>query len=142
MYKSVNPNENEFVPTVENDSRVTAIGKFLRSSNLDELPQFLNIIKGDMSIVGPRPHALTFNNEYVRYFENIKLRHLVKPGLTGWAQIHGLRGDVTDPDENRNKTIKRIEYDIWYIENWNLGLDIQIILLTIWQMLTHNTKGY
>jgi putative colanic acid biosynthesis UDP-glucose lipid carrier transferase len=142
MYKNIHPNEDEFIPTVENDSRVTAIGRLLRSSNLDELPQFLNILKGDMSIVGPRPHALTFNDEYVRYFENIKLRHLVKPGLTGWAQVHGLRGDVTDPDENKNKTIKRIEYDIWYIENWNLGLDIQIILLTIWQMLTRNTKGY
>jgi putative colanic acid biosynthesis UDP-glucose lipid carrier transferase len=142
MYKNIHPNEDEFIPTVKNDSRVTAIGRLLRSSNLDELPQFLNILKGDMSIVGPRPHALTFNVEYVRYFENIKLRHLVKPGLTGWAQVHGLRGDVSDPVENRKKTIKRIEYDIWYIENWNLGLDIQIVLLTIWQMLTRNTKGY
>jgi Undecaprenyl-phosphate glucose phosphotransferase len=142
MYKSNLPNKNEFVPIIENDSRVTGVGKFLRISNLDELPQFLNILKGDMSIVGPRPHALNFNTEYVQYFDNIKLRHLVKPGLTGWAQVHGLRGDVADPVENRKKTIKRIEYDIWYIENWNLGLDIQIILLTIWQMLTRNTNGF
>jgi len=142
MYENYSLNENEFIPTVENDSRVTAIGKLLRSSNLDELPQLINIFKGDMSIVGPRPHALNFNNEYIRYYDNIKLRHLVKPGLTGWAQIHGLRGDVADPVENRKKTIERIEYDIWYIENWNFGLDIQIILLTIWQMLTHNTRGY
>ena len=142
MYQSIIPDNKEFVPTVENDFRVTSIGRFLRSSNLDELPQFLNIIKGDMSIVGPRPHALNFNTEYVQYFDNIKLRHLVKPGLTGWAQVHGLRGDVVDPIENKKKTVKRIEYDIWYIENWNFGLDIQIILLTIWQMLTRNTKGF
>jgi putative colanic acid biosynthesis UDP-glucose lipid carrier transferase len=142
MHKSNHSNDTDFAPTVENDPRVTALGRFLRSSNLDELPQFLNILKGDMSIVGPRPHAVTFNIAYVQYFDNIKLRHLVKPGLTGWAQVHGLRGDVADHDENRKKTIKRIEYDIWYIENWSLGLDLQIILLTTWQMLTRNTKGY
>jgi len=142
MYNSINTDNKEFLPIVENDSRITAIGRFLRSSNLDELPQFLNILKGDMSIVGPRPHALSFNTEYVQFFDNIKLRHLVKPGLTGWAQVHGLRGDSADPIENKKKTIKRIEFDIWYIENWSLGLDIQIIILTIWQMLIRNTKGF
>ncbi len=134
--------ENDFIPTVENDPRVTKIGKFLRKSNLDEVPQFWNILKGEMSIVGPRPHAVAFNQEYIQYFDAIKLRHLVKPGLTGWAQVHGLRGDVSDPIENRKRTIERIEYDIWYIENWNFWLDIQIILLTIWQMLTRNTKAH
>jgi putative colanic acid biosynthesis UDP-glucose lipid carrier transferase len=129
-------------PTLVNDPRITVIGRFLRKSNLDELPQFWNILKGEMSIVGPRPHAVTFNQEYIRYFDAIKLRHLVKPGLTGWAQIHGLRGDHADPEENKKRTIKRIEYDIWYIENWRLWLDVRIILQTIWLMFTGNTSGY
>jgi len=142
MYSEQKLRENDFNPTMENDPRVTKIGKFLRRTNLDEIPQFWNILKGEMSIVGPRPHAVAFNQEYIHYFDAIKLRHLVKPGLTGWAQVHGLRGDITDPVENRKRTIERIEYDIWYIENWNFWLDIQIILLTIWQMLTRSTKGY
>jgi putative colanic acid biosynthesis UDP-glucose lipid carrier transferase len=129
-------------PTLVNDPRITVIGRFLRKSNLDELPQFWNILKGEMSIVGPRPHAVTFNQEYIRYFDAIKLRHLVKPGLTGWAQIHGLRGDHADPEENKKRTIKRIEYDIWYIENWSLWLDVRIILQTVWLMFTGNTSGY
>ncbi|MHB8929045.1 MAG: undecaprenyl-phosphate glucose phosphotransferase [Melioribacteraceae bacterium] len=142
MYSEQNTRENDFNPTLKNDRRVTKIGRFLRKSNLDEIPQFWNILKGEMSIVGPRPHAVAFNQEYIQYFDAIKLRHLVKPGLTGWAQVHGLRGDVDDPEENRKRTIERIEYDIWYIENWNFWLDIQIILLTIWQMLTRNTKAH
>ncbi|MEW6701260.1 MAG: undecaprenyl-phosphate glucose phosphotransferase [Bacteroidota bacterium] len=142
MYINQDRREKVFNPIVENDPRVTKIGKFLRSSNLDELPQFWNILKGEMSIVGPRPHAVSFHQEYIRYFDAIKLRHLVKPGLTGWAQVNGLRGDAVDPVENRKRTIKKIEYDIWYIENWNFWLDIQIILLTVWQMLTRNTKAY
>ncbi|MFA5803356.1 MAG: undecaprenyl-phosphate glucose phosphotransferase [Melioribacteraceae bacterium] len=142
MYVEEKVHENYFNPTIENDQRVTKIGKFLRKSNLDEVPQFWNVLKGEMSVVGPRPHAVAFNQEYIQYFNAIKLRHLVKPGLTGWAQIHGLRGDVADPDENRKRTIERIEYDIWYIENWNFWLDVQIILLTIWQMLTQNTKAH
>lgn len=142
MHSEQKLRENDFNPTMENDPRVTKIGKFLRRTNLDELPQLWNILKGEMSIVGPRPHAVAFNQEYIHYFDAIKLRHLVKPGLTGWAQVHGLRGDVTDPVENRKRTIERIEYDIWYIENWNFWLDIQIILLTIWQMLTRSTKGH
>jgi Undecaprenyl-phosphate glucose phosphotransferase len=142
MYVKEQVHENYFNPTIENDQRVTKIGTFLRKSNLDEVPQFWNVLKGEMSVVGPRPHAVAFNQEYIQYFDAIKLRHLVKPGLTGWAQVHGLRGDVADPDENRKKTIERIEYDIWYIENWNFWLDVQIILLTIWQMLTQNTKAH
>jgi len=140
MYTDERNKKNEFIPTVENDPRITRVGKFLRKTNLDEIPQFGNVLKGDMSIVGPRPHAIAFNQEYLRYFDAIKLRNLVKPGITGWAQIHGLRGDVEDATENRKRTIKRIEHDIWYIENWSFLLDIQIIFLTIWQMLTGSAK--
>jgi putative colanic acid biosysnthesis UDP-glucose lipid carrier transferase len=133
--------DDKYMPVVEKDPRVTKIGKFLRKSNLDELPQFLNVIKGDMSVVGPRPHALKFNQTYSEMFDEIKMRHNVKPGITGWAQIHGLRGDVADPVENKVRTVKRIKYDLWYIENWTFWLDIQIILATIWQMARGKTKG-
>ncbi len=141
MYDEQESEDNGFTPTSENDSRITKIGSFLRRTNLDEIPQFWNVLKGEMSIVGPRPHAIAFNQEYLQYFDAIKLRNLVKPGLTGWAQINGLRGDVADTGENRKRTIDRIEHDIWYIENWSFWLDVQIIFSTVWQMLTGNTKG-
>lgn len=133
--------DDKYMPVVENDPRITGIGKFLRKSNLDELPQFINVLKGEMSVVGPRPHALSFNETYSEMFEEIKMRHNVKPGITGWAQVHGLRGDVADPVENRKRTIDRIRYDLWYIENWTFWLDIQIILITAWQMLRGKTSG-
>ena len=142
MYVDNQNRENNFTPTTEDDPRVTRIGRLLRKSNLDEIPQFWNILKGEMSIVGPRPHPVAFNQEYLQYFEAIKLRHLVKPGLTGWAQIHGLRGDLINEDENRKRIIDRIKYDIWYIENWSFWLDVQIVFTTVWQMLTRKTKAY
>lgn len=137
--------ENElaekFKPVVLNDPRITRLGRFLRKSNLDELPQFLNVLKGEMSVVGPRPHAVPYDDIYGKVVDEIRLRHNVKPGITGWAQIHGLRGDVADEEENRKRTRKRIQYDIWYIENWSFTLDIQIILITIWKMLRGKTEG-
>jgi len=131
----------KFSPVVENDPRITRIGRFLRTSNLDEFPQFINVLKGNMSIVGPRPHAIQYDKEYGHTVEEIKLRHTVKPGITGWAQIHGLRGDVSDRKENISRTAKRIEYDLWYIENWSFGLDIKIIFSTIWLTITGRTKA-
>ncbi|MEO8398216.1 MAG: undecaprenyl-phosphate glucose phosphotransferase [Ignavibacteriaceae bacterium] len=133
--------KNKFEPTIEEDPRVTRFGKFLRKSNFDELPQFINVIKGEMSIVGPRPHPIPFNDLYKEIVEEIKLRSWVKPGITGWAQVHGYRGDVVDFEENRKRTKKRIDYDIWYIENWSFWLDLQIIVLTVWQMIKGETKG-
>ena len=137
--------ENElaekFKPVVLNDPRITRLGRFLRKSNLDELPQFLNVLKGEMSVVGPRPHAVPYDDIYGKVVDEIRLRHNVKPGITGWAQIHGLRGDVAEEEENRMRTRKRIQYDIWYIENWSFTLDIQIILITIWKMLRGKTEG-
>ncbi len=138
----LNSDDNKFVPTTREDSRITGIGKFLRKSNIDELPQIFNILLGDMSFVGPRPHPIAFNNAYSELYDEIKLRHIVRPGLTGWAQVHGLRGDVLDEEEQRRRTIKRIEHDIWYIENWSFSLDLQIIFLTAWQMIKADTKGF
>ena len=130
-----------YLPVTAGDSRITKVGSILRRTNLDELPQFFNIIKGDMSVVGPRPHFTPYNEVYSEIVDEIKLRSRVRPGLTGWAQVHGLRGDSPDPIENETRTKKRIEYDIWYIENWSIWLDIQIIILTIWQMIRGETKA-
>lgn len=133
--------EDKFIPAAKDDPRITKIGSFLRRSNLDELPQFINVLKGEMSVVGPRPHAIPYDSMYGEIVDEIKLRHSVKPGITGWAQVHGLRGDVKDEAENQKRTRKRIEYDIWYIENWSIWLDIQIILLTVWRMLSGKARG-
>jgi putative colanic acid biosynthesis UDP-glucose lipid carrier transferase len=129
-------------PVELGDERITRIGKILRRMSLDEIPQFINVLAGDMAVVGPRPHTLAFNESYTEMVEEIKLRHRIKPGITGWAQIHGLRGDVTDQEDNKLRTRKRVEYDIWYIENWSLWLDIQIILETVWQIIKGKNKGY
>ncbi len=136
-----NKSLNKYQPTTEDDPRITRIGKFLRKSNIDELPQFINVLKGEMSIVGPRPHPIAFNEIYKEMVDEIKIRSWVRPGITGWAQIHGYRGDVSDYEENKKRTIKRIEYDLWYIENWSSWLDVQIILTTVWQMVKGDTKG-
>ncbi len=137
----VHSGEETYKPLVENDPRITGIGKFLRRSNLDEIPQFINVLTGEMSIVGPRPHALPYNQVYENMIEEIKIRSWVKPGITGWAQIHGFRGDVEDFELNKFRMIKRIEYDLWYIENWTFWLDIQIILLTVWHMIKGESRA-
>jgi putative colanic acid biosynthesis UDP-glucose lipid carrier transferase len=110
----------------KNDSRVTPIGGFLRRTSLDELPQFINVLLGDMSVVGPRPHALQHNEMYKGLLELYMLRHRVKPGITGWAQIHGHRGETDTVD----KMAKRVQFDLHYIQNWSLWMDIQIIIWT------------
>jgi len=111
------------------DSRITPIGNFLRRTSLDELPQFFNVIQGRMSIVGPRPHALVHNEYYKDLVESYMRRHKVKPGITGWAQINGFRGETDTLD----KMEKRVHYDLWYIDNWSLWLDLKIIFLTIFK---------
>ncbi len=131
----------KFKPVIPGDTRITKLGGFLRRSNLDELPQFINVLKGEMSVVGPRPHAIPYQDMYGKVFEEIKLRHNVRPGITGWAQVNGLRGDVEDEEENKKRTIQRMKYDLWYIENWSMKLDLQIILMTIWQMIKGDTKA-
>jgi putative colanic acid biosynthesis UDP-glucose lipid carrier transferase len=113
----------------KNDKRITPIGRFIRRTSLDELPQFINVVQGRMSIVGPRPHAVEHNEYYKNLVERYMQRHMVKPGITGWAQINGYRGE-TDTVE---KMEKRIEYDLYYIENWSLWFDFKIIWLTFFK---------
>jgi len=111
----------------QNDPRLTSIGGFLRKHSLDELPQFINVLRGEMSIVGPRPHAVAHNEFYRRQVKGYMLRHKVKPGITGWAQINGWRGET----DQLQKMEKRLEYDLWYIQHWSFWLDIKIILITL-----------
>jgi putative colanic acid biosynthesis UDP-glucose lipid carrier transferase len=111
----------------KDDKRVTPIGKILRRTSLDELPQFLQVITGEMSIVGPRPHAVAHNEEYRALIHGYMLRHKVKPGITGWAQVNGWRGETDDIV----KMEKRVQHDLEYIQNWHLLWDLKIILLTI-----------
>ena len=113
--------------TVLNDSRITPLGKFLRKSNLDELPQLYNILLNQMSLVGPRPHRLNLNQSLKQKMNSYMVRHWVKPGITGWAQVNGWRG----PTENRLQYKARTLHDVWYIENWSFGLDLYILLLTV-----------
>jgi putative colanic acid biosynthesis UDP-glucose lipid carrier transferase len=133
---------DKFQPIDRRDPRITRVGKFLRKTNLDELPQFINVLKGDMSVVGPRPHAPGFELVYEKIFEKIKMRYNVRPGVTGWAQINGLRGEVMNEEENKKRILERMKYDLWYIENWSMKLDIQIILITLWHMIKGDTKGF
>ena len=122
----------------KNDVRITRFGKFLRSSSLDEMPQFINVLLGDMSVVGPRPHMLSVNEDYAQRFDKFMERHYIRPGVTGLAQVNGFRGEVlTDKDvENR------LKFDLYYIENWTLFLDIKIILLTIKNFILGDEKAY
>jgi len=131
----------EFEPIVKKDPRVTRIGRILRKTNLDELPQFINVLKGDMSVVGPRPLIRGVDQVYQKVFEDIKMRYNVRPGLTGWSQINGLRGEVPY-EESKQHITEKMKYDLWYIENWSMKFDIQIILITIWQMIRGDTKGF
>lgn len=114
---------------IKKDPRITKLGAFLRRTSLDELPQFYNVLQGRMSIVGPRPHAVAHNEHYKEVVDQYMLRHKVKPGITGWAQINGWRGETDTLD----KMQKRVEFDLFYIENWSLWFDLKIIFLTIFK---------
>lgn len=120
---------NEFKQATKNDPRVTKVGAFIRRTSLDELPQFFNVLQGRMSIVGPRPHPVSLNDQYKDKVEFYFQRHKVKPGITGWAQINGCRGETDTLD----KMERRIQYDLQYIQNWSLWLDLKIIFLTIFK---------
>ena len=111
--------------TVKNDPRVTRIGRILRKTSMDELPQLFNILRGDMSLVGPRPERPLFVEKFKEEIPRYMIKHQVRPGLTGWAQVNGFRGDTS--------IRRRIDYDLYYIENWTMGLDIKILFLTFFR---------
>jgi Undecaprenyl-phosphate glucose phosphotransferase len=111
-----------------NDTRITKIGAFMRKTNLDELPQFFNVLKGNMTVVGPRPHMLKHTEEYSKLIDQFMVRHFLKPGITGWAQVNGLRGETKTTED----MLQRVEADVWYLENWSFLLDLKIIFLTFW----------
>jgi putative colanic acid biosynthesis UDP-glucose lipid carrier transferase len=115
----------------ENDERITSIGHFLRRHNLDELPQFINVLKGQMSVVGPRPHMLNHTSSYRKLIDTFMVRHLITPGITGLAQSRGLRGETLETEDMED----RVKADVYYLENWSLLLDVKIIFVTVWNML-------
>jgi putative colanic acid biosynthesis UDP-glucose lipid carrier transferase len=120
------------------DERITKVGRFMRKTSIDELPQFLNVLVGDMSVVGPRPHMLSHTDLYANKVDKFMVRHFVKPGITGLAQISGFRGEV----ESDKDIIGRVKFDIFYIENWSLFLDIKIIIKTIIRAIQGDEKAY
>jgi putative colanic acid biosysnthesis UDP-glucose lipid carrier transferase len=128
-FRSMRAQDNGSVvhQAIKEDPRVTAFGAFIRRTSLDELPQFINVLQGRMSIVGPRPHAVAHNEMYRQLIKAYMVRHKVKPGITGWAQVHGLRGET----EAIEKMQARVEFDLEYLRNWSLGLDLQIIARTV-----------
>lgn len=130
----VHTEEGQVTQATKGDSRITNFGAFLRRTSLDELPQFFNVLQGRMSIVGPRPHALAHNELYKDQVDDYMLRHKVKPGITGWAQVNGWRGETDTLDKMK----KRVEYDLYYIEHWSLWFDIKIIILTFFRGFVHN----
>jgi lipopolysaccharide/colanic/teichoic acid biosynthesis glycosyltransferase len=121
----------------KNDSRITPIGRFLRNTSMDELPQFFNVFLGNMSVVGPRPHMLLHTEKYSKEINKYMARHFVKQGITGLAQVHGCRGETTD----KSMMDKRIQWDLRYIENWSFYSDLKIIFLTLTEMLRGKIKG-
>lgn len=135
--RNVDDNGN-FMQAQKNDPRVTNIGKFLRKTNLDELPQLFNVLFGSMSLVGPRPHPVPLNITSKDSVEKYLMRHWVKPGITGWAQVHGYRGETRDKFLMK----KRVKYDLWYIEHWTFWLDLQIIVQTLVNMIKGEKNAY
>ena len=122
----------------KNDPRITRIGKIIRKTSIDELPQFINVLIGDMSVVGPRPHMVSHTEMYAKSVDKFMVRHFIKPGITGLAQTNGFRGEV----ETEKDIINRVKYDIFYLENWTLLLDIKIIYITIINAIKGEKKAY
>lgn len=130
--------DGSFNQATKNDHRITPIGRILRQTNFDELPQFWNVLAGNMSVVGPRPHATPMNIESMHSVDNYMLRHIILPGITGWAQVNGLRGETKTPGRMQ----KRVNYDLYYIHRWSFWLDLQIILQTIINFIKGDENAY
>ncbi|MBI1767598.1 MAG: undecaprenyl-phosphate glucose phosphotransferase [Bacteroidetes bacterium] len=137
-FRTMYVNNTTEVQATKNDSRITKVGRFLRKTNMDELPQFFNVLLGNMSVVGPRPNLISQLEKYSKTIQLYKIRHFITPGITGYAQVNGFRGETKDPELME----KRIYYDVLYLENWSLALDIKIIFLTIWNMIKGDKRAY
>lgn len=131
-------NDTESVQATKGDKRVTRVGKFIRKTSLDEFPQFINVFKGEMSIVGPRPHMLKHTEDFSLLADDYMIRQFLKPGITGWAQVNGFRGEIKELKHIK----KRVEFDLWYLENWNITLDIKIIFLTVYNAFKGEENAY
>src|SRR5690606_10508566 len=131
-------NESDDRQATRGDSRITTIGAFLRRTSLDELPQFFNVLQGHMSVVGPRPHMLKHTEQYKTIIDHYMTRQFLKPGITGWAQVNGYRGETTEP----RLMERRVAHDIWYLENWTTMLDVRIVFLTIINMLVGEKNAF
>jgi exopolysaccharide biosynthesis polyprenyl glycosylphosphotransferase len=137
-FRSMQANENaDLKQATANDSRITPIGRFIRKTNIDEFPQFFNVFMGQMSIVGPRPHMLKHTEEYTKLIDLYLTRHYIKPGITGWAQVNGYRGETDEVW----KMQKRVDFDKEYMENWTFAWDIKIIFLTIFGLSAYKNAG-
>lgn len=130
--------DSDIQQAAKNDPRKTKLGNFLRKSSIDELPQFINVFKGNMSVVGPRPHMLKHTQEYSQLVDRYMLRHFIKPGITGWAQVNGYRGETKTVKQMHN----RVKHDVWYMENWSFILDIKIVVKTITNALHGEENAY
>jgi Undecaprenyl-phosphate glucose phosphotransferase len=130
--------EADVKQATKDDPRVTRVGRFLRKSNLDEMPQFWNVLLGHMSVVGPRPHPIRLNEQYRDIIDKYMVRHFVRPGITGWAQVNGFRGETRTPDLME----RRVELDVWYLENWSFWLDVKVVVKTVTNMLGKEEMAY
>ena len=138
-FRSMTPNKDAHLhQATKGDDRITKVGVFIRKTSMDELPQFFNVLFGDMSVVGPRPHMVSHTNMYAQRIDKFMVRHFVKPGITGLAQVSGFRGEVEKDDD----IVSRVKYDIFYIENWSLLLDVKIILQTVTNAIKGEEKAY
>ncbi len=138
-FRSMKPNPvADLYQVTKGDERITRIGKFLRKTSIDELPQFINVLKGDMSVVGPRPHMVSHTHMYAERIDKFMVRHFIKPGITGLAQVSGYRGEVETDDD----IINRVRLDIFYLENWSLLLDLKIVFQTVYNALKGEDKAY
>ncbi|MBT8255305.1 MAG: exopolysaccharide biosynthesis polyprenyl glycosylphosphotransferase [Bacteroidia bacterium] len=138
-FRSMRPNPMAHLHQVrKDDPRITRIGRIIRKTSIDELPQFINVLKGEMSVVGPRPHMVSHTHMYAERVDKFMVRHFIKPGITGLAQVSGFRGEV----EDENHIINRVKYDIFYLENWSLLLDLKIVSQTIYNALRGEERAY
>ena len=138
-FRSMHVNKDaDRLQATKDDPRKYPFGNFMRKANIDELPQFWNVLRGDMSIVGPRPHMLAHTEQYSQLIDKYMVRHFVKPGVTGWAQVTGFRGETKELWQMEG----RVKRDIWYMEHWSIWLDIRIIWLTIKTIFIHDKNAY